>query len=123
MTQKSAEPSSEKTQAALKIIREANLTMETEQYDERRYAGTARTLVEENAGFITSMRMGSVNISRHMILSTSAFRQPAGFLHGAAKAVGSVISSYHGKPTSPIDTPMDRRPESLSEVCMTACWT
>lgn len=92
MTQKSAEPSSEKTQAALKIIREANLTMETEQYDDDMQA--LRALVEENAGFITSNEeWGSGEYTRHMILN---IRVPASSLDSfmeRAKAIGSVISS------------------------------
>lgn len=92
MTQKSAEPSLEKTQAALKIIREANLTMETEQYDDDMQA--LRALVEENAGFITSNEeWGSGEYTRHMILN---IRVPASSLDSfmeRAKAVGSVISS------------------------------
>ena len=76
MTQKSAEPSLEKTQAALKIIREANLTMETEQYDDDMQA--LRALVEENAGFITSNEeWGSGEYTRHMILN---IRVPASSL-------------------------------------------
>ena len=92
MTQKSAEPSLEKTQAALKIIREANLTMETEQYDDDMQA--LRALVEENAGFITSNEeWGSGEYTRHMILN---IRVPASSLDSfmeRAKAIGSVISS------------------------------
>ena len=92
MTQKSEEPSLEKTQAALKIIREANLTMETEQYDNDMQA--LRALVEENAGFITSNEeWGSGEYTRHMILN---IRVPASSLDSfmeRAKAIGSVISS------------------------------
>lgn len=92
MTQKSAEPSSEKTQAALKIIREANLTLETEQYDDDMQA--LRALVEENAGFITSNEeWGSGEYSRHMTLNV---RVPSGALDSfmeQAKTIGSVLSS------------------------------
>ena len=92
MTQKSAEPSSEKAQIALKIIREANLTLETEQYDEDMQA--LRALVEENAGFITSNEeWGSGEYSRHMTLNVRIPSSALDSFMEQAKAIGSVISS------------------------------